>query len=160
MVQPTISPEAAAGSCSASLESTRVVDAADVLTEYDNVTGTFTIPRLVATAGAAWRFSHWLVSAHLYYHEVLSDGTVSENESDETFEIDSNPSEDTPAYGEFDYTINFGPQFGPDDHVVTQRRTFTAIAAVFGAAPLPHGPILCNRSGVLVCNHSGELLWH
>ena len=160
MVQPTISPAAAAGSCSASLESTRVVDAADVLTPYDNVTGTFTIPRLVATAGSAWRFSWWLVTAHYYTHEVQSDGTVVEYESDETFEIYSNPSEDVWYYGESDYTINFGPQGGLGDHIVTHRCTFTAIAAVFGAAPLPHGPILCNRSGVLVCNRSGNLLWH
>ena len=161
MVQPTISPAAAAASCSASLESTHVVNAADDLTEYDNVTGTFTIPRLVATAGAAWSFNHWLVNAHIYYHEVFSDGTVTENEWDDSFSIYSNPSEDAWQYGEYDYTINFGAQGGsPDDHVVTQRQTFTGIAAVFFSSPIPSGPILCNRSGVLVCNRSGELLWH
>ena len=35
-----------------------------------------------------------------------------------------------------------------------------SIVATFIRRDLPHGPILCNRSGVLVCNHSGELLWH
>ena len=154
MVQPTVSPESAAASCSASLRSIHVVNAADVLTEYDNVTGTFTIPRLVATPGAAWRFSHWLVSAHVYMHETFPQDPDFDTEFDESFEITSNPSEDIAAHGEHDYTITLGA-----DRTYTARRTFTAIAAVF-VASLPHGPILCNRSGVLVCNSSGSLLWH
>lgn len=154
MVHPTISPESAAASCSAELESTHVVDAADVLTEYDNVTGTFTIPRLVATPGVGWRFSHWLVNAHNYTKETYPSDPTTETEWDDTFEIPGNPSEDNWIYGEFDYIITFHP-----GRTATQRRTFTAIAAVFVAA-LPSGPILCNHSGELVCNQSGNLLWH
>lgn len=155
MVQPTIYPADAADSCSAVLESTHVVNAADVLTEYDNVTGTFTIPRLVASSGIAWRFSHWLVNAHNYEKETFPSDPSTETEWDETFEIPGNPSEDDSAYGEFNYTITFSTE-----RTTTQRRTFTAIAAVFFSSPLPSGPILCNTDGVMICNHSGSLLYN
>ena len=160
MVQPTVSPESAAASCSAVLESTHVVNAADVLAEYDDdVTGTFTIPRLVATPGVGWRFSHWLVNAHFYWKEInprFPPPTTREGECDDAFRMSENPSLDEPAYGEWDYTITLNDIPG---HYYTSRYTFTAIEAVFVTA-LPSGPILCNHSGVLVCNHSGELLWH
>lgn len=35
-----------------------------------------------------------------------------------------------------------------------------SIVATFIKSPLPSGPILCKTDGVMICNHSGELLYN
>lgn len=50
-----------------------------------------------------------------------------------------------------------------DGYFLFDNYCTTEIASVvvkFYGQDIPHGPILCNSSGVLICNHSGSLLWH
>ena len=170
-IQITISPPAAADAgCTAESAVAETgsypMPGADV--GNATVSGSYTRYSYSATPSAGWVFLHFAVTYEDYYKEVDGSGHTRE----ETREYAVDAPEGSRAWTWDDVVTRSSNPYVEDslhwelrteggDLLVTtdDTRTIKSVVAVFARA-LPHGPILCNHSGVLVCNQSGDLLWH
>ena len=174
MVQPTISPDAAANAeCTASATQEAVGSlplAGYVPPEHATATGSWQQYRYSATPKGAWRFQGYVVVIEetLRYgprasgEEVITNRNTVETYADTTPPDSPGSAYPSPNNAHCEFTYREELHDSEDGHIlayvdITHR--IVSITARFGR-DLPRGPILCNRSGVLVCNRSGDLLWH
>ena len=173
MVQPTISPaEAADAGCTAAIavdsSGQYPMPGADV--GRDIVTGSYTQYAYSATPASGWLFLHFEVTYEdRHSWQDIPAGTSGEDTRTRTDTIVSgtlpwtwgdvlnrsrNPCVEDSLHWEY---VGEG---GETYYIMEDSRTIKSVVAVFVRKPLPSGPILCNHSGVLVCDASGSLLWH
>lgn len=172
MVQPTISPAAAADAgCTAEIavgsSDQYPMPGADV--GHDIVTGSYTQYAYSATPAAGWSFLHFEVTyeEHSSWQDIQA-GTSGEDTQtitdrigagtqtwtwDDVINRSRNPCVEDSLHWEY---VDEG---GETIYIAEYSRTIKSVVAVF-VSTLPHGDILCNQSGVLVCNSAGQLLWN
>ena len=132
--------------------------------------GQYTQYRYSATPVAGWLFLHFKVEYDDHYKwQDLIAGTSGE----ETRTHSTIVSEGTQAWTWVDAISRSSNPFVEDElhtewvnantgdvfYITDDSRTIKSVVAVF-VRDLPHGPILCNQSGVMLCNQSGALLWN
>ena len=173
MVQPTISPAAAADAgCTAEItvDSHGAYPMPDADVGHDIVTGSYTKYAYSAAPVAGWMFLHFEVTYdERHSWRDVPTGTSGADTRTITGETASgtrpwtwydaigrsrNPCVEDSLHWE--YVDDGGMLYYIDE----SSRIIKSVVAVFVRDSLPSGPILCNRSGVLVCNRSGNLLWH